>query len=117
MMGPMGSMMGGSSGATGGPDLLSLVVLLALVLGVAGYAMLAARGGLERRRTASPEESLRERYGRGDIGREQYFDALEDILKARYVRGEITVDEYEARVQRLLGSPLVGSTRSAEQRQ
>jgi len=79
-----------------------LSVLIAPVLMVAGVVLL-----LRRSRSApttvirSPEEELRVRYARGEMGRQQYQDAMVEILKDRYVRGIMDLREYERRVSRL----------------
>ena len=116
-VGPMGPMMGGWWDTPGWLVLALLVVLFALVLGAVTFAALATRGRPEPRRPPSPDEILRERYARGEIGRQQYLAALEDTLKDRYVRGELTLDEYEARLDLLLGSPLARSRQELEQRE
>ena len=83
--------------------LIAIVLVLLLVLGLFALGVLGVGGALGRRRPASPEDVLRDRYARGEIGRQAYLDALGDVLKDRYVRGELTSEEYEDRVAVLLG--------------
>lgn len=95
--------------------LFILLVRLMLPLLVFGgiafllWSAVAGRGRLHPRQ--SWEGTLRARYARGEIGRQQYLDALSDILKERYIRGELTLDEYEARLELLLSEPTRGTRR------
>ena len=72
-----------------------------LILGFAYFIRLIS-GDMRLRRLSSPENTLRDRYARGEIGQQAYLDALTDILKDRYVRGELTSEEYEERLGVLL---------------
>ena len=97
----MGPMMGGGMLWF----LIVVVLVLLLVLGLIALGVLGVGGALGRRRPSSPEDILRERYARGEIGHQAYQDALGDVLKDRYMRGELTSEEYEGRVAVLLGRP------------
>ena len=119
------------------PIVLPLIPLLALVtLGVVvlllaaglssvgwlGLAILLVGGGLavagsvRRRRTRrrpgslSPDQWLRLRFANGEIGRQEYQDALVTGLQDRYVRGDIDLDEFDARLTRLLAEPRARSS-------
>ena len=74
-------------------------------LGYAGVISLRRSHRPDRQLPSSPENVLRDRYARGEIGRQAYLDALTDILKDRYVQGELTAEEYEERLGRLLLPP------------
>ena len=106
-MGPMGPMMGdwqGSSGIDIG-WMSPVVVMLIVALLLAGVALTAWHGSGIRlgRRESSPGETLRERYARGELTKQQYQEALEAVLQDRYVRGEIDLEEFETRLAGLLG--------------
>lgn len=105
-MGPMGPMSGGWGSNTAAWLVLGVAVLAVLAIGIVVLAGRGVEDRVQSRRPTPPEELLRERYARGELGRQQYLDALVDVLKDRYVRGELTLDEYEARLGLLLGSPL-----------
>lgn len=47
-------------------------------------------------------ETLRLRFARGEITRQQYEEALVELLKERYVRGELDMSEFEDRMSRVL---------------
>lgn len=113
-MGPMGPMMGGPWGG-GTTAWLVLVVLLVLALGLVALVVWDVRG--ERRWPRSPDEILRERYARGELGRQEYLDALADVLKDRYIRGELTSDEYETRLGLLLREPAREMRQGLEQQE
>lgn len=103
----MGPMMGGgawNAGMVGWPALV-LLVLVMVVLAMAALSTAGKGAGISRR-PRSPEQTLRERYARGEITAGQYREALVDVLKDRYVRGEIDLDEFEARFDRLLWEPV-----------
>ena len=106
-MGPMGPMMGGWQ--VGGGTVIDwgtpAVVVLLLALLLAGVALIAWHGSGVRlgRREGSPGETLRERYARGELTKQQYQEALEAVLQDRYVRGEIDLEEFETRLAGLLG--------------
>jgi uncharacterized membrane protein len=85
--------------------ILVIVLLLLVALGLYFLGAARARDSIGPRRAASPEELLRERYVRGEVGRQAYLDVLADVLKDRYVRGELNSDEYEERVAVLLQPP------------
>jgi hypothetical protein len=40
----------------------------------------------------------------GELTRQQFQEAQEDMLKDRYVRGEVTLDEFESGLDRLVGN-------------
>ena len=105
-MGPMGPMMGGWQVGSGTViDWTAPVVVLLLVLLLAVIALVVWRGSGIRfgRREPSPGETLRERYARGELTKQQYQEALVDLLQDRYVRGEIDLGEFETRLAGLLG--------------
>ena len=104
----MGPMMGGwSAGGLGAVWLGPLLVVLVL----AAVVLLASRGwptALPSRRQRTPEELVRERYARGEIGWPEYREVLVNLLKDRYTRGELELAEYEERVARLLEDGVPG---------
>ena len=107
-MGPMGPMMGGwqkGGGTVIGWETPAVVVLLLVALLLAGVALAGWHGSGIRfgRREGSPGETLRERYARGELTKQQYQEALVDLLQDRYVRGEIDLGEFETRLAGLLG--------------
>lgn len=82
---------------------LALILIAFGIFAVVGVTVVrGVISGGQRRQSASPENALRDRYARGEIGRQAYLDALTDILKDRYVRGELTAEEYEERLGILL---------------
>lgn len=102
----MGPMMDGWTGWSGGAFVgWGALLLVGLFVTVFAVTRSVRHGGATtpRTRRASPEETLRERYARGELTRQQYREALEDILKDRYVRDEITLEEFEKRVDQLAG--------------
>jgi uncharacterized membrane protein len=50
-------------------------------------------------------ETLRLRFARGDITRQQYEEALVELLKERYVRDELDMSEFEDRLSGVLAEP------------
>jgi uncharacterized membrane protein len=101
----MGLMMGGMAVIW----LFLLLVIAAVVVAV----LLASRGwlgALPPGRPRTPEELLRERYARGEIGWPEYREVLVNLLKDRYSRGELELPQYEDRLARLLedGAPRRG---------
>lgn len=90
--------------------LLMFYMLDVLLIGLVFLVAWLGPARPERRR-GSPEETLRDRYARGEINRQYYREVLEDVLKDRYVRGEIEVDAYESQLGQLLRNerPLLNS--------
>ncbi len=88
----------------GGMAAIWLVVLIVLAVRAAG-PLLAGAGwtsALPPRRQRTPEELVRDRYARGELGWPEYQEVLVSLLKDRYVRGELELSQYEERVSRLL---------------
>ena len=89
----------------GGLILWLVVAIVVIVFVVGGLALLGLPGAgtaLGRGRQLPAEQLLRERYARGEIGRQSFQDALSDVLKDRYLRGELTSEEFEERVAALI---------------
>lgn len=115
-MGPMGPPMGWG-GSTAILLLLGVAVLVVLALALIAVAGRGSRATTLPPAPRSPEDLLRERYARGEIGRQQYLEALGDILKDRYIRGELDLNEYEARLDVLLQQPDKTPHRELEQKE
>ena len=105
-MGPMWWPRGPMTNYPDSWSILALVLLLVLAVGIVALVIWRGGGATSGHQSRRPEDVLRERYARGELGRRQYLDALIDILKDRCIRGEIELDEYERRLGFLLDEPL-----------
>ena len=103
-MGPMMDGWQGGGAVVGwiGPAVVVFMFVLFLLFAV---TRVVPHGGDNRPKTRlrSTEETLRERYAKGELSRQQFHEALEEMLKDRYVRGEVTFDGFESRLDRLFG--------------
>jgi uncharacterized membrane protein len=95
---------------------VGFMLLFAAVMIALNYYGVIGPGGGRRQRLASPEDTLRERYVRGEVARQAYLDALSDVLKDRYVRGELTTEEYEERLGVLLSDVKSITDKSGQRR-
>ncbi|MBI2953404.1 MAG: hypothetical protein HYY30_03760 [Chloroflexi bacterium] len=93
------------------------MVLIVLTVGIVALVIWRGGGATSWQRSRRPEDILRERYAKGELGRQQYLDALIDILKDRCIRGEIELDEYERRIDLLLEEPLKQRRRELERKE
>ncbi len=88
----------------GGMAAIWLIILI--VFAVRAIAPMIASSGspsaLPQGQQRTPEELVRERYARGEIGWPEYQEVLVSLLKDRYVQGELELAEYEEHVSRLL---------------
>ena len=83
-----------------------LVLVVVLVgSGLAAAGLVRWRRTRRRLSSLSPDQRLRLRFASGEIGRQDYEDALVKGLQDRYVRGDIDLGEFNARLTRLLAEP------------
>lgn len=104
-MGPMGPMMpfwGWSTSGSGPGFVWWIVLLLLVVFSSVVVTMVLSNRDRAPQQPTSPIEVLRLRYARGEIGWQEYREALINLLKDRYVRGELELPQYEERLGKLL---------------
>jgi uncharacterized membrane protein len=88
--------------------MMVIIGIFLIVFRVHPWTPTAWPNGRERedRPQADPaQETLRLRFARGEITRQQYEEALVELLKERYVRDERDMSEFEDRLRGVLAEP------------
>jgi uncharacterized membrane protein len=97
----------GASGPLIGPVFGPGLILAAVVGVMVGILALILtrddRAAMPETLPQAPERTLDERFARGELTRQEHYEATRDILTARFIRGELDVRDYEDRTQTASG--------------